>query len=150
MERLSKDERIGLISIVAALIAVVAWWTLLVPGISKYKTYRHKANLKAKLQSIRPPAGIQSGNVQVVDFPEAHYITAIRFDVGQRDCIASGTHYRNEFAKAGFGYNGEQIDSEKHTRSFSFAASDYHADVTCQEEQSGVFIYAVTMTPQRT
>jgi hypothetical protein len=127
---------------------VFIWWIWIWPHIWLSKHHR-EAKLREKLQNIRPPAGAEAGDVQMLHF-SGFNMAAMRVDAGQRDCIAIGTHYRNEFAKAGFGYNGEQIDSEKHTKTFSFAASDYQARVTCQEVQPDVFIYGVSITPQRT
>ena len=129
---------------------VLIWWLWIWPHTSVSKAHRREAELKEKLQSIKPPAGVQSGKIQIIHLKNPNSMHAMRLDVGQSDCVAGGMHYRNELSNAGFGYSGEQIDSAKHTRTFSFAASDYHAKVFCQQILPESSFYAITMWSQRT
>ena len=126
---------------------VLIWWLWIWPHTSVSKAHRREAELKEKLQSIRPPDGAQSRDIQIMRGEKTDYISAMRIDFGKADCVAGGTHYRKEFANAGFGYNGEQVDEKQKTRTFSFAASDYHAKVFCQQMLPEASFYAVTVSP---
>jgi len=142
----SRQQRQMILPIVILVLGVVLiWWMWIWPRTSVGKAYRREAKLKEKLQSIRPPAEVQSGKIQIIHLQSPDSLLAMRIDLGQSDCTAGGTHYGKELSNAGFGYNGEQIDSEKHTRTFSFAASDYDAKVVCNEFVPHVFLYGITM-----
>ena len=146
MDFASKERRIGLLSVVAALVLIAVWWLLLKPAVSKYKVHRQEAALKDKLGSIRPPAGRKPGDITITRLPQFGYISATRFDPAELDCIAGELYYRNEFTNAGFGYDGEKVDPKQHTKTLSFAGQDFGASVLCWEElSSDLHIYVITM-----
>lgn len=140
MNHIAREQRIGLLSVVAALVLIAVWWLLLMPAASKYKAHRQEARLKEKLGSIRPPAGDKPGEIQITRLPKFDYISATRLDSVNLDCISGGMYYRNEFTNAGFGYNGENIDPKQHTRVISFAGQNYDASVFCAEPWSDLHI----------
>ena len=146
----NRQSRTVLPILLVVLGIVLIWWLWIWPHTSISRAHRREAELKAKLQSIQAPDGAQSGGIQIMRGKKNEYMFATRFDFGKADCIAGGQHYRKEFANAGFGYNGEQVDEKKKTRTFSFAGSDYHAQVVCQQMLPEASFYAISMSPERT
>ena len=129
---------------------VFIWWLWIWPHTPMSKARQREAELKAELQSIKPPDGAQPRDIQIMRLKNPDSILAMRSDLGKGDCIAAGMHYRKEFANAGFGYNGEKVDEKQKTRTFSFAGSGYRAEVTCVQIMPEFSLYSITLWPQRT
>jgi hypothetical protein len=90
--------------------------------------------LKDKLGSIRPPlTGVKPSDIQITRLPQFGYISATRLDPAKFDCISGEMYYKNEFANAGLGYDGEKVDPKQHTKTLSFAGQGYGASVLCAE-----------------
>ena len=136
MNHIAREQRIGLLSVLAALVLTAAWWLLLMPAASKYKAHRQEARLKEKLGSIRPPDGGKPSDIQITRVPKFDYISATRLDPATLDCIAGEAYYRNEFTNAGFSYSGEKVDPKQHTKTLSFSVHGYDASVLCWDLQS--------------
>ena len=145
----STQSRTVLPILLVVLGIVLIWWLWIWPHTSISKAHRREAEMKEKLQSIRTPDGAQSRDIRIMRGEKNEYIFATRFDFGKADCVAGGMHYRKEFANAGFGYNGEQVDEKQKTRTFSFAGSDYQGNVACQQILPEASFYAITMWSQR-
>ena len=128
---------------------VLIWWLWIWPHTSVSKAHRREAEMKAKLQSIKPLDGAQPRDIQIMRLKKPDSTLAMRTDLGNADCVAAGMHYRKEFANAGFGYNGEKVDEKQKTRTFSFAGLDYHAVVVCTEIMPEFSFYSITMWSQR-
>ena len=146
MNHIAREQRIGLLSVVAALVLIAAWWLLLMPAVSKYKAHRQEARLKDKLGSIGPPTGNKPGEIQITRLPKFDYMSVTRLDAAKLDCISGGMYYRNEFTKAGFAYDGEKVDPKQNTKTLSFAGQGYGASVLCgglPEVQSDLHIYVI-------
>jgi len=129
---------------------VLIWWLWIWPHTPMSKARQRESELKAELQSIKPPDGAQPRDIQIMRLKNPDSILAMRSDLGKGDCVAGGMHYRKEFANAGFGYNGEEVDEKQKTRTFSFAGSDYHAEVACMQIMPEFSFYSITMWSQRT
>ncbi len=130
-----KQQRIGILSIVGVFLLVTAFWILIRPGFSKYMMHRSEMKLKEKLQGIRPPGGGKPDDIQITRIPKFGYISASRFDVANLDCISGEKYYRNEFANAGFRYDGEKVDPKQHTKTLSFSGQAYDASLLCWDLQ---------------
>ena len=144
MNHITREKRIGLLSVVAALVLIAGWWLLLMPALSKYKVHRQEASLKDKLGSIKPPAGVKPGDISVTRLAQFGYISATRLDPATSDCVSGEMYYRNEFTNAGFGYDGEKLDPKQHTKTLSFAGQGYGASLICWElpgVQSDLHLY---------
>jgi hypothetical protein len=127
---------------------VLIWWLWIWPHTPMSKAHRREAEMKEKLQSIRPLDGAQPRDIQIMRLKNPDSILAMRSDLGKGDCVAGGMHYRKEFANAGFGYNGEKVDEKQKARTFSFAGSDYHAEVACVQIMPEFSFYSITMWSQ--
>jgi len=133
MNHITREQRIGLLSMVAALVLIAGWWLLLMPAFSKYKVHRQEARLKDKLGSIRPPAGGKPSDIHITRVPQFGFMSATRLVSAELDCISGETYYKNEFTNSGFGYDGEKVDPKQHTKTLSFAGQGYGASVVCAE-----------------
>jgi hypothetical protein len=136
MDNDRKEQRIAILSIVGVSLLVAAFWILIRPGFSKYIMHRSEMKLKKTLQGIRPPGGGTPSDIQITRVAKFGYISASRLDGATLDCVSGETYYRNEFTKAGFRYDGEEVDPKQHTKTLSFSGQAYDASVLCWDLQS--------------
>jgi hypothetical protein len=125
-------------SVVIALVVVFVWWVLIVP---KYKDYKEEKQRRERLATIRLPAGARLAYIE--NFPHAAITTASYSS--ESDCAAIEAYYREEFPKRGFVYSGEIAESKEHSRSVSFSATDYDADLSCTNSQTSSYRYEIIL-----
>ena len=129
----------GIISVVIALVAVFVWWVFIVP---QYKGYKERKQRKEKLATIRPPAGARLAHIE--DFPQV----AVASYSSESDCSSIEAYYQEEFPKHGFVYSREIAESKNQSRSVSFSATDYDADLSCTNSQTSSYRYEILLWPK--
>lgn len=127
MDPVRKERRIGVVSIVAALLVVVAFWVFVVPRSSWYQTYKLEAPAKRKMRELRPPSGVETLLVSSGHIGDLVHVTAAyRTD---RDFEAIKSHYLKEMPLHGLTFVKEKITPQQ--TSELFCASGYEVEVVC-------------------
>jgi len=113
---------------------VVGIWRVWIwPHTSDGKISRAKAGIEAKVRELDLPAGARLDNVTSFFMDEAGVLTAIGLYSTSSHCSGVEEHYRKEFPKHGFIYEGETPATEKESRNLSFSAPGHSASLSCDD-----------------
>jgi hypothetical protein len=148
MDAASRQRRIGILNVVAALVLVCAFWTLYVPHTTPYKNYFKNRKLKETLQAIKPPAGAQVDNISTWNPGDTVSATGYYFSNLQPEALKS--HYLAEFARHGFVYKREvkYQDSQTSLMSLEFCAPGYGATLNLPKRDMSRPFYTVVLYPR--
>ena len=145
-----RNRRIGALSVVSALTVVLIWWTVIAPRTPQYKAYAREARLKATLGKLAPPTGSRLVNVWIIPMVDRdrRYAIAMGSYTTKSPCATVEAHYKAEFVKHGFAYEGEEAAANTHGRQLSFSSQDYDATLNCSETR-GIQLYSISMSSKK-
>jgi hypothetical protein len=139
MDPAQQERRIGILTVILALLVVVVFWMLYPhkwPFSSEGRgdapgTEAREAELKKALEDIPPPPGDEPGRLETLHFPGTDRLAVTGIYSTKSGCASLETHYKEEFARRGFTFTGTQQPSNNVDRALSFSSPNYDARLTC-------------------
>jgi hypothetical protein len=127
-----KQQRIGILSIIASLLAVCVWWIYVVPATAQFKAYKHKTQIRAKLYNIEPPRGARILSMETTNLStQTNQLMAIGTYSALSECSTVIAYYKDEFPKHGFIFREQKTETEKNATSLTFSTPELTAVLTC-------------------
>lgn len=143
MELESKQRRNGILIVIAVLVAVCGWWTIFVPHTKQYRAYKSESEIKGKLQTVQPPVGARL--VEISTSHIAGWPMATGTYSSDSDCNTVKTYYKDEFARHGFTFRDEKLNSKSETKFVFFSAPGYDAGLSCFSPGGRSFEYMIIL-----
>lgn len=142
MDPARKNRRIGIVSVVAALVLVCLWWTV-APRTEVYKKHERNAKVKDALRSINPPPKT-SVDIDIIPFGEDILVTGTY--VSELDCEGLKRYYKEQFPKHGFAYKGDTEGSGIQLSSMVFSGPEYEASLACVGSNTPRHLYTIMLS----
>lgn len=134
MDATSKVRRTGLISLVAALVLVAAFWGVYAARHRPRKP-RSAEELVEQLKTISPPEGSQRiGSIGPIH--QDYYQLAVSIYGTDSSCETIAAYYKKEFARHGF-VPKPRDDGKPESEAISFCGHETYGAVRCKSEASG-------------
>ena len=158
MDPAQQERRIGILTVILALLVVVVFWMLYPhkwPFSSEGRgarpgTEAREARAKTTLENIRPLPGDEPGRIETLNFPGTNQLAVTGIYSTKSDCATLEAHYKEEFAKHGFTYAGTDESSTNESSrtkrgALSFSSRDYGATLSCTETAGSIRPYFIIM-----
>ena len=126
----ARKSRSGVISIVAALAAVCAFW-LVVPHTKQYKAYKARTEIEELLKTIQPPDGAKVLNIESQTDGSLPFVIGTYLSNSKIETLRG--HYQQEFVRRGF-----VVKAEDH-----FCRSGYDASLVFSKQQIDPVLYMI-------